>query len=244
LEESVTYFFTEVISIDLITNLKRFFFELGAFITNCFGGLGGIKFLLVKGAKIYPNNGFLRIMMLWLFVSLISILFSPDPFSSAAFLYALVPSAYFVGGYFVSARRRWLAEICVLLLFVNAIAISVYPLLLSYELPVSVIWQNLQVDKSKVQKAWEGKSILIIDEDFSAYQNAKIGSVYVNRKITLMELRDTGTYKGVEKINHAFLLELPEIIYDPHDLMPTIFERIPSLKFQFKRDSENTWVLK
>ena len=169
-----------------------------------------------------------QIMFLMLITGLLSFMLSNEkaPFHLAIF----VPSAaFFLTHYFLLIRKKIWLELSfivffILILFVN---LGTY-----YDFFITSRWINdeaLLVKETKWNDLVEGKKILYLGQDVNIYQNAGLATPYLNWRLTRLHFDNLEYYDNLTNIMKNFRQDSPEIIIDPNQVMPEVFNKIPAL---------------
>lgn len=236
---AASYFTTDIFSINLRENLNNFLlysFLLPPAIISTYATL---IFIGQRGMNLNQQR-FRKTMITWIFMSLLMIVFLLDPLEDGHWFLLIPAVTYFFAGYLGTARKKWLANSIILLLIVQAIVINNFALLIDKGWPSTFGWERLMIQPKNYEVAPE-QTILFLGEGLSEYAENKPGSVFLNYKIAERLLSQSNNYEAIEDIQRAFELERPDVIIDPNNLMTPIFDRIPSLKMDYRKNENGIW---
>jgi len=236
---AVSYITIDVFSLNLKENLKNFLLYSYLLPPAIITTYATLYFIGQRGMNLNQQR-FRKTMITWIFMCLILILFLMDPLEDGHWFLLIPAAAYFFAGYLGTARKKWLANLIILLLFVQALAINNFGMLNEKGIPATFGWEQLQVKSINYVIAPE-HTVLDLSDNFSAYLDNKPGSVFLNYTIAKKLLSQPNNYVAIEEIHRAFELEKPDIIIDPANKMGPVFDRIPSLKVQYKKKDSDLW---
>lgn len=89
-----------------------------------------------------------------------------------------------------------------------------------------------------------GKRILVLGEDLGYYQNASLGSRYLNYSLTKNILNDTTDLRNSAEVFRVFSTERPQIIIDEDGLFENLSNRLSPLKEIYQKQGEGRFELK
>lgn len=169
----------------------------------------------------------LQIMFLWLLIAVVEIVVAGNMAPHRVITYA-PPLAYFISHYILLIRRKWIAE---LLLWVFAAGIVTVAYMARYSKIDSIDYQKIYFNK--VDAAPVNKRILVLDEQWGYFENNTLATGFYEWKISQKYFRETDYFQNVVLIDKAFENDLPELIVDPNQVMPGVFNRIPAVAKQY-----------
>lgn len=166
-------------------------------------------------------------MFFWMILSFFQVYYSND-FRPQNFIIVIPCFCFFITHFMLLIRRRKFAEINAWILMIGIVSMSY---LARYDKFDSVNYSKLKVDDKK--PTITSKKILVLDDDLSAYQYNKQATPFLNWNIARPIFQHADYYENVITIYQSFKTDLPQVIYDKHNVMPEFFERIPSLKKEY-----------
>lgn len=179
----------------------------------------------------------LQIMFLWLLIAIAEVGVSGKMAPHRVITYA--PSlAYFISHYILLIRKKWLAE---LLLWGFAGGIVTIAYLARYNKISKIDYSKMFF--SKAPSAPIHKRILVLDEQWGYFENNTLATGYYDWHVSESYFREVDYFQNVVLINKAFSKDLPEVIIDPHQVMPGVFNRIPNLANKYSKQ-ENLYLIK
>ncbi|EMS32780.1 hypothetical protein C943_00786 [Mariniradius saccharolyticus AK6] len=89
-----------------------------------------------------------------------------------------------------------------------------------------------------------GKRILVLGEDLGYYQDASLGSRYLNYSLTKNILNDTTDLRNSAEVFRVFSTERPQIIIDEDGLFENLSNRLSPLKEIYQKQGEGRFELK
>lgn len=179
----------------------------------------------------------LQIMFLWLLIAIIEIVVAGKMAPHRVITYA-PPLAYFVSHFILLVRRKWLAE---LLLWGFAGGIVTIAYLARYDKLKVIDYSKMFF--SKVTSTPVNKRILVLDEQWGYFEHNKLATGFFDWPLSESYFREIDYFQNVVLIDKAFQQDMPEVIIDPHQVMPAVFDRIPGLVNKYLRQ-ENQYYLK
>lgn len=178
----------------------------------------------------------LQIMFLWLLIAIIEIIVAGNMAPHRVITYA-PPLAYFISHFILLVRRKWLAE---LLLWGFAGGIVTVAYLARYNKIERIDYQKLFFNK--IVDAPVHKPVLVLDEQWGYFENNTLATGFYEWKVSESYFREMEYFQNVVLIDKAFAHDLPELIVDPHEVMPGVFKRIPALAKQYQKQGSNYYL--
>jgi Family of unknown function (DUF6427) len=196
-------------------------------------GLGILGFLRLVNAFGF-NNFQVRcqqVMMLWAIAGVLSIGLMPfiAPMQFIIFVPAL---AFFTVNFFNSFKKKWLAELIFLGVFVSILLIH-YQAVYATGSEDFVQLKNLKLSE-KLDVKIKNKRILVLGNGMEEYKNNYAATPYLNWNLAKYELQNLDNYNNVISILRNFEKDAPDIIIDKVNLAPKLFKRIPALDRKYK----------
>lgn len=210
-----------------------------------------VLFMLLAGYQLVRYSRYVNfqvrfqyVMFFMLVLSLTTFYFSKvfAPFQLIIFVPA---TAFFINHYFLLLRRRFLADIF-FLVFIALIAGINYSA--SYDLGGFrriLQYERFIVQETVYDQLVEGKSVLYLGPDKSVFKSASHSSPFLDWDLSQQILREPGYYDNITYIYKHLSEELPEVIIDPNNLLPPLFDRMPGIASQYQPGPlASTFVLK
>ncbi|MES2794859.1 MAG: DUF6427 family protein [Bacteroidota bacterium] len=230
-------------------------FEKRQFILNDFKGLlssfifpliiGVLGFFVVLGSSKYNNfqTRAQQIILLWFVSGILSVALMPY-LAPMQFMLFVIPLAYFAILYFENFKKKWLAELIFIVLFLGV-------LLNNYQAFVPRLSKiNLsKLDKLRLENKNKNfdirdKKVLVLGNDLTPYLYNKTATPYINWSLSRSSFVNIDNYENVIDIIQNFEKEAPEYIFDQENLLPKVFQRIPSLNNRYTKISDGLYRLK
>jgi len=190
-------------------------------------------FMLNREARFtkYQSQLF-QVMFLWMLACFIQILVTRE-LSPHSFI-TFVPSlTYFISHYLLLIRRKWIAEMMLLIFLVGILGIS---MLARYHKIQSITYDRLLVSESPYCADVKNERVMVITDDIGIYKQNRLAGFFLDWRLSREILERPDYYENVILVNDAFQLDPPDVIVDPQNLMKQFFERIPSLGVMYKRE--------
>ncbi|MEZ4905799.1 MAG: hypothetical protein R2822_30555 [Spirosomataceae bacterium] len=245
---TILFFFFRNALDDLSQNLLTSAFRTRQYNLNDFWGvigamsgiflLGGLGFVQTIGHPRFVNyqSRCQQIMMLWVVIAFISIGLMPF-IAPMQFIVFIPPMAFFSVNFFMLLKRRWLAEILFLVVFLIILFFRYQTTFLSksFSINQSVRLGNLKIDQSALPKEINQEKILVIGEDEGEYKNNFPATAYLNWELAKYDFENLDSYESVISIFDNFIADPPTYIIDKINIMPRLFERLPELKIRYQK---------
>jgi len=235
------FFFRDALD-DLSQNLLTSAFRTRRYSFNDFVGvlgvLGGV--FVIAGFGFFQTLSYPRfinyqsrihqIMMLWTITAVISIGLMPfiAPMQFCIFIPSLV---MFSVNFFMLMKRRWMAEILFLLVFVVITFFRYQSTFLdnAFSINESTRLENLKIRPSLLPAAISQQKVLVIGEDEGEYKDNFPATAYLNWELARYDFDNLDSYESVISIFDNFRADPPTYVIDKEKLMPTLFKRLPEL---------------
>jgi len=190
-------------------------------------------FILNREGRLtkYQSQVF-QAMFFWFIIGLIH-LFLSNNVRPQSFLPLLPPVSFFLTHYLLLIRRKKFVEINFWVLFIGIVAVSY---LARYNKIESIQYDFLLVKKSLSDI--HDKRILVLDEDPSLFLQNHLSPPFADWRLTKTIFEQPDFYENVLLVNWLFEKELPEVIFDPKNLMEGYFKRIPKLQSKYEKSAE------
>jgi len=178
-------------------------------------------------------------MFFWMIFSFLQILYSKD-LRPQSFITLFPALSFYIAHFLLLIRRRKFAEISIWILLIGIVSISY---LSRYNHIPAVQYSTLFV-KDHAWSNVSNKKVLMLGDEFNVYKNNSLGSGFMNWRLSREIIEQPYYYENVVQVYHSFQNDKPDVIIDPSNLMPHIFDRLPALKNQYTPAGENMYELK
>ncbi len=209
-----------------------------------------LLFIVVAVVKTFSAIGYnnqqqrvQKVMFFMLVLGLAAWFINRDRSTYQMIIFAL-PSAFFLTNFFLSIKKKWQAEVVfsVFLVFIVFINIASYK---EYGFVKKIIhFEKLIVQKTNWDDITNGKRILVIGNNISAYKNATLATPYFNWDLSKQHLENQNYYDNITAIFLNFKNDMPEVIIDNKAMMESLQSNIPLLKNNYKKHSDGVYVLR
>ncbi len=195
-------------------------------------------FMLTREARFtkYQSQLF-QVMFWWLLIALAEIMVTKS-FTPHSFITTVPSLTYFVSHYLLLIRRRWIAEM-MLVLFLGGI------LLLSNLARTGVIksidYSAMKVAASNHPAELVGKKVMVLGNDLPVYQQNSLGGFFLSWPLSRETVAGMEYYDHVLKMNAAFLHNPPDVVVDHENMMPGVMERIPLVQEKYRKEGSYYW---
>lgn len=186
----------------------------------------------------------IRVWGLWLIFGIVSLYFT-DTFAPNQ-LYVFVPVlAFFMAHLFQLLKNKWMREgsffvLLIIILWTN------YKILYDFSMgkyPES--YSKIVIQKPDLPIDLENKKILVLGTDKSYYKGNKLGSPYLNWELAKKYFSDLNNYENISIIYQHLSTDLPEVIIDQENIVPSLFKKIPVIANDYQRvENSNIYLLK
>lgn len=188
-------------------------------------------FMLQREARFSKyQSQLVQVMFLWIGFSLLYIFYCKNlrPQNLLVFVPGL---AFLFSHFFLFIRRKRLAEINMWIFLIGVITVGY---LARYNKLSSVNYSSLMVSPPN-DKLILNKRILVLENDFTYFQENKLATPYLNWQLSEGVFRHPEYYENITEVYNAFHTDPPQIIIDKENLMKPFLERMPDIKKQYLR---------
>lgn len=207
-------------------------------------GLLPLTYLLFAFFMILQSARFInyqqRLQQTFFFVLLMAFLvFFLDQRRAGHLLVIFVPAfAFFTAHYFLLIKKRWILRSMFWLYFSVILVVSLgsfyqWPFVKDY-----VDFGNLNVRATNYDSLVANKKVLMIDNDLNVYQHAQPATPFLNWQLSKLQLAEPDYYDNLHRIYQGFEQDLPQVIIDPHGVMPGLMTRIPLLRQEYQKSTQ------
>ncbi len=196
--------------------------------------------LLTSLVVLFQSNRYInyqvrcqQAMLLTLVVSTLIFLFNAS-FSAHSFVIFLPVFSFFTAHYFLIIKRL-LAE--ALFILFTSLSLTILYATLWLEVPKAYEHYNtitydkliVTVYNEETKQLIQGKKILVLGNNVSAYYYGKPATTYLNWQLAQRHFNALNKFDIQVNILDNFKEDLPQIIVDKKDFVPILFEAIPAL---------------
>ncbi|PIB36318.1 hypothetical protein BFP72_13400 [Reichenbachiella sp. 5M10] len=230
--------------------------SIGAY--NYLSVKGFLLMLMVPGAilgfslfKVYKMGKFVNfqsriqsVMLMFLVSGLFAFTILKER-STFQFIYFVPVWAFFITHYLLLIRNWILAEASFLLVLVLLLSNFFFPLKGWMYVDRIIGFDELIVQESEYATLTEGKKILVIGEGLRHYQRASIATPYLEWRLSKELLSNLDYYDNSAEVFRQLNAELPEVIIDEKQVVPELFEMMPTIAAQYREHPvhEGVYVL-
>lgn len=170
-------------------------------------------------------------MLLWTGFSVIYVLYAGNlrPQSLITFAPCL---SYFVSQLLLLIRRRRFAEWGLWVFLVGVVLVGT---LARYEKIIQIDYRGLQVSGNEDADV-KDKKIVVLADDLSWYAGNALATPFLDWSLSEPRFSDLDYYENVIFISEGFRKDPPDVIIDPEQYMPAVFDRIPLLKEMYREE--------
>ncbi len=183
-----------------------------------------------------------RVMLFFFLSGIIAIMMVREvlPFQVIYFIPAM---AFFVTHYLLSIKKWLVAESTFMLIFILLIANNLFPLKNYLHIDKIVSYNKLINIESQVNDITKGKKVLVLGEGLNEYSGAKLATPYLNWQYAKNHFTNLNYYDNLSAIYTNFTEDMPEVIIDKEDIVPALFEKLPTIKSRYKLEQDAVYVL-
>ncbi len=157
-------------------------------------------------------------------------------------LFFVPPFAFFITHYLLIIQRRWWAELLTALLVI-LLPLNGYALLFNYfSINLVAHTEALLVQPTAYDALVANKRVLVLGDNLSIYQNAKPATPYLNWQIASEQLEHMNYFENLSEVYINLTSDMPDLIIDQANLMPTISERIPVIRNAYRLEQDKVYV--
>jgi Family of unknown function (DUF6427) len=176
----------------------------------------------------------LQVMFLWLIIALVEVVITRER-TPHSFYTFIPPLAYFISHYLLLIRRKRIAEIMLWVLIIGLVTMGWAARTGRIK---AIDYRTLFPLESPYESAIKEKRILVLDDGLSIYTQNKMASYFLNWNLSKKVFEHPEYFENITLIGQSFQIDAPDVIIDKNDLMKNVFERIPKLKLQYKREGK------
>jgi hypothetical protein len=179
-------------------------------------------------------------MFFWFLFAIVSLFLAKD-LRPQSFFVVIPALCYFLTHFFLSFHRKLIAESCLWILLIGTGLIN---FLAKTNDIGAVNYNDLIVNKqNEVYKGVSGKRLLVLSDDIDYFVNNELATPFMNWDLAEEIFVNPDYYENVVRVHESFINDPPNFIVDPAGHMKLFFERIPSLRGKYRRDSDGNYSL-
>ena len=175
----------------------------------------------------------IQVMFLWLFFSLLFIL-QIDQLRNQHLLIFIPGISFLITHFLLVIRRKKFAELNFWILFIGIVSIH-YLMLTGYIDPGR---KNTEFVNVSQNSEFQGKKILVLDDNLEAYQKNTLGSPFLDWKLSKAIFMDPRSYENVLKVYDGIKADPPEIIFDPYHYMSPFLLHFSDEDLQYEKKGD------
>ncbi len=176
-----------------------------------------------------------RTMLAMLAGAVLSLFFIKER-SAYHMLFLVPPMAFYITHFLLNVERKLLAEAYVVLLLFYLVIVNYGGLYNLFSINSITETEKLLVQPTDYDAKVSGKKILVLGDDLNIYNSAQLATPYLNWRLSIRQLRALDYYDNLSEVYINFNEDMPEIIIDNAQLLPSLTERIPMLKNAYRKE--------
>ncbi|MEO9965331.1 MAG: hypothetical protein ABJF11_06070 [Reichenbachiella sp.] len=173
-----------------------------------------------------------QVMLMFLLVGFLAMMMAREV-STYQLIFFVPTVAFFVAHYLLLIRHWLMAEIStglvIILVLFNHLLFSNQWL----HIDQFVSYDLLKVKQSKYANLVENKKILVLGDELHHYQKASLATPYLNWHLSKIQIQRPKFYDNSAEIFVNFNKDLPEVIIDTENSIPTIFSIMPTIATKY-----------
>lgn len=155
--------------------------------------------------------------------------------------FILTPAvSYFLSHYFLLIQRKFLAEIAFTLFITGLVLVNYGTVYNIITFGNDSYTKDYYLDFEEY-KTYEGRKIVVFGENKKPYLHALAATPFMNWKISKGVLQRPGYYDNLTVIWKGFKEDMPDVIIDDNNVMPSLMERIVLLKENYRLKSKGVY---
>ena len=173
-----------------------------------------------------------QLMFFWLLTATASLFFAPD-MAPYAFLVFVPPVAFFSTYFFLLVRKPWLGEVA----FLTVLGCLAFNNWGRFYLPVAApLWKDQRLTVAETGNTVSRKRLLIIGPGLDEYRNNTPATPYLHWRLARRHFENLDNYVTVIELYGNFQRDMPDVIIDKQAVVPVLFNRIPALANQYRKE--------
>lgn len=149
-------------------------------------------------------------------------------------IYLVPVFAFFVTHHLLVIKNWILAEATTALMFLLILMNLLFPFHNWLYVNELITQEELVVKESPYAALVENKKVLVIGEELSHYQGASIATPYLNWPLSRVLLENLIYFDNNEEVFLNFEKDMPEVIIDEKQVVPSLFERMPTIEAEYR----------
>ncbi len=203
------------------------------------------SWLVIYGASRFSNQqtNFVLFMMWYLIGSVAIFLLVKDRTPHQLMVFA-IPASFYLSHGLTLLRSRFIAEIVFTVFAVSVLLINYGSLKGFFQLSKLVDYEQILVNDHAWDNQVEGKHILVIGNNLDAYRKAELSTPYFNWDLSRSRLEALDSYNNLAEVYQQLVEDPPEVIIDQQQIVPKLFENMPTIAVRYEQKSPGLYVLK
>lgn len=208
-----------------------------------------VLFLFFGFVRVFQRTRFsnyqmrlIKLVVLWLLLSLIILYWAE--LLIASFILFVPPFAIIITHYFLLVKKKFKVEFIFLFFIVGIVVLNNSILFNWFEIERYIAHDKVLVQVSPYKKYVVDKKIVVFGDDLSIYNDASLGTPFLDWQLSKETLTNPDYYENATKIYSGFVNDPPELIVDLENLMPGLQKRIVFLEENYEKVNVNIYRLK
>ena len=173
-----------------------------------------------------------QIMVFWLIFGLIEVWIARQR-TAQSLIVCAAPLAYLINFYLIRIRRARIANFMLWVFLSGTLAVAA----ISNSGKISAVNYAKNYPTS-IQSDLLDKKLLILSDEPAHFIHNSCGGFFPEWALSEEIFRQPGYYEHVEILNQAFQKNPPDLIIDPADLMPGVFQYLPEIESSYQRSGD------
>ncbi len=202
-------------------------------------------FWLLSLFKIFGKQRFInfqdnchRLMNVWAICAALSFLFVYQ-FATYRLILLAPMFAFFITYYFLLNRKRIRAEIALWLLSLGVLGMSYASFYEMGDLKEYLSFDHLKIGVN-TKNIPKNKKIVVLGNAIEYYYQNQLATPYLNWELAKKHFENLDKYEPIIAVYQNLLTEKPEIIIDQAGVVPSLFNKIPLLKQNYRLSPDNS----
>jgi hypothetical protein len=203
------------------------------------------SWLIIYGASRFSNQqtNFVLVMMWYLLGSAAIFLVVKDRTPHQLMIFA-IPVSFYLSHGLTLIRSRFIAEIVFTVFAVSVLLINYGSLKGLFQLSRFVDYEQILVNDNSWDNLVVGKHILVIGNNLDAYKEAQLSTPYFNWDLSRSRLEALDSYNNLAEVYQQLMEDPPEVIIDQQQVIPKLFENMPTIAVRYQQESPGLYVLR
>ncbi|MCV9389229.1 hypothetical protein [Reichenbachiella ulvae] len=149
-------------------------------------------------------------------------------------IYLVPVFAFFVSHHLLVVKNWILAEATTALVLMLVLMNLLFPFNNWLYINELVRQDQLVVKESPYSALVNDKRVLVIGDDLDHYQGASLATPYLDWQLSSLLLDHLNYFDNNEQVYLNFKKDMPEVIIDQKEVVPTLFERMPTIGAHYR----------